>query len=66
MITFDTPRCNHCGICLKMHGGYCLNEIDGEIVIDHLICNQCQKCIVICPQMAFPWTGGNLTGLEIL
>lgn len=57
MVTIDTSKCIHCGICLESMGGYCLHDNNGVISIDYSICSECQKCIAICPKQAFLQNG---------
>jgi nitroreductase/NAD-dependent dihydropyrimidine dehydrogenase PreA subunit len=53
MILYDKSRCTNCGICLRLRGGYCLEKKDDGIDIDYAVCNECQKCVAICPAKAF-------------
>jgi ferredoxin len=53
MVLYDPEKCTHCGLCLEMLGNYCLFEQGGTIRIDYAVCNRCQKCIAVCPSMAF-------------
>lgn len=53
MITMDEDKCMDCGICMKYLGGYCIEKKDGSIHIDYSVCNECQKCIALCPGLAF-------------
>ena len=53
MITLDYKKCTECGICLTYLGGYCINEREGRLEIDYTICNECQKCIAVCPNMVY-------------
>ncbi len=56
MIRIDNNKCVKCGICLSLRGEYCLNETDdGSIEIVRELCNQCTKCIAVCPQKAFSY-----------
>jgi NAD-dependent dihydropyrimidine dehydrogenase PreA subunit len=52
MIIVNHTKCTRCGICLSYFEGYCLGNENGIPVIDDKICNQCQKCIALCPQQA--------------
>ena len=53
MITIDKDRCNGCGTCLQRFAGYCLREEGGIPAIEYAVCNQCQKCVALCPRGAF-------------
>ena len=53
MVTVDHNKCTQCSICITNFRDYCISEQNGFPVIDYAICNQCQKCIAICPQQAF-------------
>ena len=53
MITLDYKECTKCGICLTYLGGYCINEREGRLEIDYTVCNECQKCVAVCPSMAY-------------
>ncbi|RPH26060.1 MAG: hypothetical protein EHM93_19725 [Bacteroidales bacterium] len=52
MITLDIEKCIQCGICISNFEGYCINNENGLPIIDYEICNQCQKCIALCPNQA--------------
>jgi nitroreductase/NAD-dependent dihydropyrimidine dehydrogenase PreA subunit len=52
MITVDKKNCTRCGVCLKEFEGFCMSSDDGFPIIDHRICNLCQKCVAICPRQA--------------
>ncbi len=52
MITVDIEKCTHCGICISNFEGYCIINENGTPMIDYEICNQCQKCIALCPNQA--------------
>lgn len=56
-VTIDRNRCTRCGICVRRYQGYCINEADGKPEIDDSLCNQCQRCISICPQQAILMNG---------
>ncbi len=53
MVTVDPEKCVKCGLCISRFAGYCISGDNGKPVIDYAICNQCQKCIAICPAQAF-------------
>lgn len=57
MVSIDNSKCTLCGVCTGLYGGYCLNEKDGKVAIDYSVCNACQKCISVCPSMAFSFNG---------
>ncbi len=52
MVIIDKSRCTQCAICVNNFKEYCINSDNGFPVIDYEICNQCQKCIALCPQQA--------------
>ena len=52
MITIDIEKCTHCGICISNFEGYCIINENDTPLIDYEICNQCQKCIALCPNQA--------------
>lgn len=70
MVIVNNAKCTGCGICLRFYGGYCIDRTDEGIEIDRAVCNACQKCIAICPQMAFSVDGappvriGEAVGIE--
>jgi Indolepyruvate ferredoxin oxidoreductase, alpha and beta subunits len=53
MVTVDLKSCTGCGVCLRRFEGYCISSRDGKPCIDYSLCNQCQKCVAICPNQAF-------------
>jgi len=53
MITIRQQICNDCGICLTAVGGYCIERVDGRLRIDQGICNECLRCVSICPKQVF-------------
>jgi nitroreductase/NAD-dependent dihydropyrimidine dehydrogenase PreA subunit len=57
VVTVDLEKCTACGVCLKRFGHYCIIEKDGRPSIDYDLCNQCQKCIALCPRRAFLMNG---------
>ena len=57
MVSIDNDRCSNCGICYELYGGYCIALKDDKIEIDYSVCNECQKCIAVCPMMAFSNNG---------
>jgi NAD-dependent dihydropyrimidine dehydrogenase PreA subunit/nitroreductase len=63
MIIVDKMRCKKCGICLSYFEGYCLINENGLPFIDYEICNQCQKCIALCPHQAISMN--NITPTKI-
>ena len=52
MVLVDDKKCTRCGICLAEFEGYCMTNTEQLPSIDYAICNQCQKCIALCPQRA--------------
>ncbi|WP_069650109.1 nitroreductase family protein [Caloranaerobacter ferrireducens] len=52
MIFFDKSICKKCGTCISYFDGYCMTQDEGYPIIDYEVCNQCQKCIAICPYQA--------------
>lgn len=52
MISIDYKKCTGCEICISNFEGFCINSKSGSPVIDYEICNQCQKCIALCPNQA--------------
>ena len=53
MVIVDLKKCNSCGICIKRFDHYCISVKDRKPVINYDLCNECQKCISICPNRAF-------------
>ncbi|MEI6101136.1 MAG: nitroreductase family protein [Eubacteriales bacterium] len=53
MITVDWDKCNGCGVCIRRFAGYCISSQNNRPIIDQSLCNQCQKCVAICPAQAF-------------
>lgn len=64
MITIDNKKCRKCGVCIHRFMGYCINEENGYPVIDYSICNQCQKCIALCPHQAILMNGKSPFKIE--
>lgn len=52
MVSVDRNICKKCGLCISYFKGYCINSENEFPIIDYKICNQCQKCIAICPHQA--------------
>lgn len=59
MVTVDLKKCTRCGLCLKRFSGFCIISFNGGPVIDYTLCNQCQKCISICPAQVFLMNGNS-------
>ncbi len=57
MVAIDKNICTKCGICLSAFEGYCINSSDCFPVINYSLCNQCQKCIALCPYQAISING---------
>lgn len=57
MITVRQGLCNDCGICLSAVGGYCIERLDGLLEIDRVVCNECLRCVAICPRQVFALDG---------
>lgn len=53
MIGIRQELCNDCGICLTAVGGYCIECLDGALQIDRAVCNECARCVSICPKQVF-------------
>lgn len=53
MITIRQELCNDCGICLAAVGGYCIQRLDDALQIDRIVCNECMRCVCICPRQVF-------------
>ncbi|HEX3048917.1 MAG TPA: nitroreductase family protein [Bacillota bacterium] len=56
-VTVNRYLCSKCGVCISHFQGFCMNPTDGYPAIDYAICNQCQKCITICPNQAILMNG---------
>jgi nitroreductase/NAD-dependent dihydropyrimidine dehydrogenase PreA subunit len=52
MVSIDLNKCTECGICYDRFKDYCISVSNKTPVINYDICNQCQKCIAICPNQA--------------
>lgn len=57
MITIRQELCNNCGICLAAVGGYCIERLNGTLEIDRVVCNECMRCVSICPRQVFALDG---------
>jgi nitroreductase/NAD-dependent dihydropyrimidine dehydrogenase PreA subunit len=64
IVKIELTKCTKCGKCLRLLGGYCLEEIDGFPSIDRMICNACQKCVSICPPQAINVNGAYPTEIR--
>lgn len=57
MVTIDLDSCTGCGVCMTRFAGYCIVSDNGKPKIDDSVCNECQKCIAICPRQAILMNG---------
>jgi len=57
VITIEEELCTQCGVCTKRFKNYCIGEVEKRPVIRYDLCNQCQRCISICPQRAIRMDG---------
>ena len=57
MIGMRRELCNDCGICLAAVGGYCIDRVESGLQIDHAVCNECLRCVSICPRQVFTLNG---------
>ncbi len=57
MVTIEADLCTQCGVCTKRFKNYCIGEVEKRPVIRYDLCNQCQRCISICPQRAIRMNG---------
>ncbi len=57
MVTVDQDKCTHCNLCLVRFSGYCMSDTGRGLAIDYTVCNQCQKCISLCPAQALLMNG---------
>jgi len=52
MVTIDYKKCIKCGVCIARFEAYCISSEKKIPKIDYSLCNQCQKCISVCPIQA--------------
>lgn len=64
MISINFEKCKHCTVCINRFKGYCISNENGNPKIDYMICNQCQKCIAICPHQAILMNGKQPIKIE--
>jgi nitroreductase/NAD-dependent dihydropyrimidine dehydrogenase PreA subunit len=57
MISIDLERCTECGICIRRYDAYCIIARGKRPVIRREVCNLCQRCISICPELAITMDG---------
>lgn len=57
MVTINLDDCKKCGVCIERFKNYCISSRDGNPAIDYSLCNECQKCIAICPHQAIFMNG---------
>lgn len=64
MVTIELEKCTHCGVCTSRFKGFCIGGEGGKPGIDYSVCNQCQKCVAICPSRAITMNGAQPDRLE--
>ena len=57
MVAIDYGLCTECGTCTRRFQNYCIVADGKRPSIRYELCNQCQRCISICPQQAIRMNG---------
>jgi len=57
MVAIEHSLCTECGICTRRFQNYCIVADGKRPAIRYELCNQCQRCISICPQQAIRMNG---------
>jgi len=60
-IIIDRKLCKKCGICAAFcpKKVYSFNELDGSRVEKEEECIACEKCVIMCPEMAIEILNGK-------
>lgn len=53
-------NCIGCRLCIEVCPQGCLSLVDGEIIINHELCNACAKCVEECPSGAWELLGEKI------